>query len=181
MAKILKKVVGFLQYDAEREFYAKVFPESFDQEDLVRFRKIQHEDIPAIREIEKQVYNFPWDVGVFKDCLKAGYACWICEGVGVVIGYCIVSVAVGEAHILNISVDPKFQGKGYGKKLMEHLIEVVAEKNAETIFLEVRPSNQAAVKLYEKLGFNEIGVRKDYYPAPDGREDALMLAKEILK
>ena len=117
--------------------------------------------------------------GIFKDCFKAGYNCWVCEEMDRILGYSIVSIAVGEAHILNISVDPSEQGQGIGRKMLENLIEVARSKRAETVFLEVRPSNIGALALYQKLGFNEIGVRKDYYPAENGREDALMLALQI--
>ena len=89
-------------------------------------------------------------------------------------------MAVGEAHILNISVAPNEQGQGIGRRMLEHLIELATGK-AETIFLEVRPSNVGAIALYEKMGFNEIGVRKGYYPATNGREDAIMLALELFE
>ena len=92
----------------------------------------------------------------------------------------MVSMAGGEAHIMNICVDPEVQGQGAGSKLLENMIELATNK-AETIFLEVRPSNRIAIALYEKRGFNEIGVRKGYYPAENGhREDAVMLALELV-
>ena len=95
-------------------------------------------------------------------------------------GYSIVSMVGGEAHIMNICVDPDVQKRGVGSKLLEKMIEL-ATKKAETIFLEVRPSNKVAIALYEKRGFNEIGVRKNYYPAVNGkREDAVMLALDLV-
>ena len=93
-------------------------------------------------------------------------------------GYCILSMAVGEAHVLNICVAPAEQGQGIGRKMLEHLIET-ARGRAETMFLEVRPSNTVAIALYEDMGFNEIGVRKGYYQSEHGREDGLMLALQI--
>lgn len=137
------------------------------------------DDLPSVLKIEERNYNFPWSEGIFRDCFRAGYSCWVCEEMDRILGYSIVSVAVGEAHILNISVDPAEQGQGVGRKMLENLIEVARSKRAETVFLEVRPSNVGALALYQKMGFNEIGVRKDYYPAENGREDALMLVLQI--
>lgn len=136
-------------------------------------------DLSTVLAIETRNYEFPWSEGVFKDCFKAGYSCWVCEDIERILGYSVVSIAVGEAHILNISVAPEEQGQGVGRKMLSHLIDVSRWHKAETIFLEVRPSNDSALALYRKMGFNEIGIRKDYYPAQDGREDALMLALEL--
>ncbi|MGR9046779.1 MAG: ribosomal protein S18-alanine N-acetyltransferase [Gammaproteobacteria bacterium] len=179
MQAILQRLKDFMLYDADREFYAKVFPGSVTRNDLMRLRRMTTEDLPSVLAIEGQNYNFPWTEGVFKDCFKAGYNCWVCEEMDRVLGYSIVSIAVGEAHILNISVDPVEQGQGIGRKMLENLIEIARAKKAETVFLEVRPSNIGALALYQKMGFNEIGVRKGYYPAENGREDALMLALQL--
>ncbi|MGR9115743.1 MAG: ribosomal protein S18-alanine N-acetyltransferase [Gammaproteobacteria bacterium] len=179
MQSILQRIKEFMIYDADREFYAKVFPGSVSRNDLLRLRRMTASDLPSVLAIEQQNYNYPWSEGIFKDCFKAGYNCWVCEEMDRILGYSIVSIAVGEAHILNISVDPAEHGQGIGRKMLENLIEVARSKKAETIFLEVRPSNSGAIALYQKMGFNEIGVRKDYYPAENGREDALMLALQI--
>lgn len=179
MRAFLQRFKDFMLYDADREFYAKVFPDSVTRNDIVRVRRMTVEDLPSVVSIESLNYNFPWSEGVFKDCFKAGYSCWVCEEIDRILGYSIVSIAVGEAHILNISVNPVEQGQGFGRKMLEHLIEVARSKKAETVFLEVRPSNTGAIALYQKLGFNEIGVRKNYYPTESGREDALMLALQI--
>jgi ribosomal-protein-alanine N-acetyltransferase len=178
--KVLDTVKDFVVYDADKEFYAKVFPDSVSRADLMRLRRMRSEDVPTIYEIESKNYNFPWSEQIFKDCLgAANYSCWICEELDVIIGYSIVSMAVGEAHIMNICVDPAVHKQGVGAKLLENMIDR-ASKKAETILLEVRPSNEAAISLYNKRGFNEIGVRKDYYPAVDGvREDAVMLALDL--
>ena len=179
MQAILQRLKDLMIYDADREFYARVFPDSVTRNDLLRLRRMTVEDLPSVLAIESQNYNYPWSEGVFKDCFKAGYNCWVCEELDRVLGYSIVSIAVGEAHILNISVDPSEQGQGIGRKMLENLIEVSRKKKAETIFLEVRPSNTGAIALYQKMGFNEIGIRKGYYPAENGREDALMLALQL--
>ena len=181
MRNIIDKVKDFLVYDADREFYAKIFPDSVDAADLLRIRKMRIDDIPLILEIEKQVYNFPWSRGIFKDCLRIGYSCWVCDGIEGVIGYGILTFAANEAHIMNVCIDPKEQGQGYGRRMIEQLIAVARSTEADGVFLEVRPSNESAIALYEKMGFNEIGIRKDYYPAGKGtREDALMLALELV-
>jgi ribosomal-protein-alanine N-acetyltransferase len=165
-------------YDADKEFYAKVFPDSVTKKDLMRIRTMTNADIPAVMTIEIKNYAFPWSEDIFRDCFKAGYRCWVCEAQGKVLGYSLLSLAVGEAHILNVSVDPAEQGQGIGRKMMENAIDY-ARGRAETVFLEVRPSNTAAIALYEDLGFNEIGIRKGYYPAENGREDAIMLALQL--
>ena len=179
--KIVDRIKEFVVYDADKEFYAHVFPDSVDRKDLMRLRRMRDEDLSSVLAIEAKNYNFPWSEGIFKDCLKSGnYSCWICEELDVIVGYSIVSMAVGEAHIMNICVDPAIQKQGVGSKLLENMIEL-ARKKADTIFLEVRPSNKAAVSLYKKRGFNEIGVRKGYYPATNGsREDAVMLALDLV-
>ncbi|MCK4841995.1 MAG: ribosomal protein S18-alanine N-acetyltransferase [Methylococcales bacterium] len=179
--KVIDTVKSFIFYDADKEFYAQVFPGSVDRIDLMRLRKMRMEDLPQVLEIEAKNYNFPWSEAIFKDCLKSfNYSCWICDELDTLVGYSIVSMAAGEAHVMNISVDPAVQKQGVGSKLLENMIEL-AENKADTIFLEVRPSNRAAILLYEKRGFNEIGIRKGYYPTVNGRrEDAVMLALELV-
>lgn len=179
--KLLDKVKELVVYDADKEFYAKVFPDSVERKDLMRLRRMRIEDLPAVLEIEGSNYNYPWSETIFKDCLKSMiYSCWVCEELDVIVGFSIVSMAGCEAHIMNICVNPSVQKQGVGSKLLENMIEL-ARKKAETIFLEVRPSNKGAISLYEKRGFNEIGVRKGYYPAEDGhREDAVMLALDLV-
>ena len=175
MWKLLQKLKDVVIYDADREFYAKVFPDSVETRDLLRLRKMDHADLPQVLEIENLNYEFPWSEGIFKDCFRAmNYVNWVCEAPDdSIVGYCIISVVAGEAHIMNISVSPRFQRQGAGRKMLDHLIEF-ARPRAEKIFLEVRPSNPGAIDLYRKTGFREIGIRKNYYPAKNGREDAIM-------
>ena len=156
----------------------KNFPDSVTKKDLMRMRTMTHADLPSVLSIEQQNYDFPWEEDIFTDCFKAGYDCYVCEYDNKVLGYCLLSMAVGEAHILNISVDQNEQGQGIGRRMLEHLIDSARGK-AETIFLEVRPTNVGAIALYQNIGFNEIGIRKAYYPALNGREDAIMLALEL--
>ena len=179
--KIVDKVKDLVVYDADKEFYAKVFPDSVERKDLMRLRKMWLEDLPFVLDIEGKNYNYPWTEAIFKDCLNAAnYSCWVCTEMDTIVGYSILSIAAGESHIMNVCVDPAVQKQGVGSKLLENMIEV-AGKKSESILLEVRPSNTGAISLYEKRGFNEIGVRKGYYPAENGeREDAVMLALELV-
>lgn len=180
MFEFLDRMKDLVVYDADRDFYARVFPDSVSRNDLMRLRKMRLSDLPSVLAIENANYQFPWSEGVFKDCFKAGYSCWVCEESDKILGFSIVSLAVGEAHILNINVAPAEQNQGIGRKMLQNLIEVARGKKTETVFLEVRPSNLPAIYLYNSMGFNEIGIRKGYYPAENGREDALMLALELV-
>ena len=141
---------------------------------------MQFADLPAVMRNERRGYTHPWTEGTFIDCLNAEYECWLFKFERCIIGHGILSVAAGESHLLNVCINPEYQGNGFGRLLVEHMIDRARKRKAARIFLEVRPSNRVAYSLYEDLGFNEIGVRKDYYPAFAGREDALVLAKELL-
>ena len=137
-------------------------------------------DLDAVMEIEARAYDFPWTQGIFRDCLRVGYCCWCYENDEMIQGYGVMSAAAGESHILNLTVRPESQRQGIGSKLLKHFQQLAHRHGAETLMLEVRPTNRTAISLYEKLGFNEIGVRRNYYPAKDGREDALLLALSLL-
>ena len=136
-------------------------------------------DLDAVMDIESHAYDFPWTQGIFRDCLRVGYCCWCYENDGLIQGYGVMSVAAGESHILNITVRRESQQQGIGGKLMKHFLQLARRHDADTVMLEVRPSNVSAISLYEKMGFNEIGVRRNYYPADEGREDALLLALSL--
>ena len=146
---------------------------------FLQFRTMLEEDIPNIMRIETKAYQHPWTGGIFRDCLRVGYFCQVLEQDGIIHGYAIMSMAVGEAHILNICVRPSSQSQGLGNLILDHLIEAARRMGSEVILLEVRPSNKAAVHLYHSHGFNEVGMRKSYYPSHDGREDALILALNL--
>jgi ribosomal-protein-alanine N-acetyltransferase len=175
MAQFIETLKRWLEYDAEREFYGKHFPSLVEQAELT-FRPMRKADLPSVSAIEELAYEFPWEPLTFRDCLKTGYCCWVGEKLGHVVGYGILTVGAGESHVLNVCVSPKVQGNGYGRRMMEQLITVARSHHAEMMFLEVRPSNTRAIRLYDSLGFNEIGTRKGYYPAKNGREDAMVLA-----
>ncbi len=136
-------------------------------------------DIAAVLPIESQAYPFPWSQGIFEDCLRVGYSCWVAEQGGAVIGYGILSAGGGEAHVLNLCMAEAYRGLGYGLALLNRLINVGRWHHCRTIFLEVRPSNTRAVDVYEERGFSVVGRRPNYYPAAQGREDALIMAMKL--
>ena len=144
-----------------------------------QFRLMVEDDLDNVIEIEESVYPYPWTRGIFFDCLNIGYLCWILEVDDKITAYAVMSVAVGEAHLLTIVVEKNEQGKGYGKKILNEMIRHAVIDNASTMYLEVRISNKTAIELYHQRGFNELGIRNNYYPADNGREDALILALDL--
>ncbi len=142
-------------------------------------RKMTQFDLQPVMAIETEAYEFPWTEGIMADCLKVGYHCFVYEVNCEVRGYIIYSTVLDEVHLLNICIDPQYQGKGYGFSLLNWLIKYSREKGGKTLYLEVRASNHAAIRLYENMGFNELGIRPDYYPAKKGKEDAQLFACEL--
>ncbi len=136
-------------------------------------------DIDAVMQIEKIAYPFPWTPGNFQDCLKSGYYACLLEDNHDLIGYAVMSMGAGEAHVLNICIHPKLQGKGLGRALFHSLEEVAKSNGVDMMLLEVRESNLIAIQLYESMGFNELGQRKNYYPSHAGRENALIMARQL--
>lgn len=143
-------------------------------------RGVRPEDLDAVSALENVAYEFPWSAGIFRDCLKAGYPCWVLLVDDVFAGYGILSMGAGEAHLLNICVAPAQQGKGLGRRFLLRLLDVARWNAAERLFLEVRPSNPLAKQLYESVGFIEIGRRPRYYPARDGREEAIVMELDLV-
>lgn len=144
-----------------------------------QIRTMTYADLKNVIEVEKQAYTHPWTVGIFRDCLRVGYSCWIlCEEESV-IGYGIVMLAAGEAHVLNLCIKPGYQRKGLGRNLLNFMVDKAAQSGADMILLEVRRSNHSAIELYLSEGFHELGVRDNYYPAETGREDAIIFAKYL--
>ena len=142
-------------------------------------RAMRQTDLDAVMAIERVAYPFPWTAGIFKDCIKVGHQCRVAEVDGVVCGYLVSMAAMGEGHILNLCVAPQWRGRGIGRRLMDVFAGDAAECGVQTLFLEVRPSNIAAIALYKSIGFNEIGRRQGYYPAHEGREDAVVMALDL--
>lgn len=140
-----------------------------------------HEDLTRVSDIERRSYPFPWSHGVFRDCLLAGYHCIVILRDSTVVGYAILSVAAGDAHILNVCVDPHFRQLGYGERLLDEVLDRARRAEVREIFLEVRPSNEKAIALYRKKGFREIAKRPAYYQASDGREDAAVFSRQLRK
>lgn len=142
----------------------------------VHTRTMVHEDLSQVSDIERRSYEFPWSHGVFRDCLLAGYTCIVLERADQVAGYGILSVAAGEAHVLNLCVDPDYRRLGYGDRLLDEMLRRVKAAAVKEVFLEVRPSNVNALSLYRKKGFRQIAHRRAYYQARYGREDAAVLS-----
>ena len=144
------------------------------------FRRMEVSDIDRVIVNERSSYSHPWKEAIFRDCLRANHECWVLSWFGDVVGHSVLSAAAQEAHLLNVCIHPEQQGNGLGRDLVKFMIDCARSKKAKRIFLEVRASNIVAYKLYESIGFNEIGVRENYYPAYIGREDAIVLGKELL-
>ena len=147
-------------------------PEHFANVAQVLIRPMTESDVASVVVIELSAYRFPWSEGIFRDCLKVGYVCRIACVEDAVAGYGIVSTGAGEAHILNLCVREDFRCRGIGSQLLEDLLERAAAAAVDTAYLEVRPSNTAAIRLYKAFAFEHVGLRRGYYQAPEGREDA---------
>lgn len=150
-----------------------------DLKPALSYRPMTLNDVAYVLTVENEVYPYPWTERILQDCIRVGYDCWLALENDLVVAHAVVSVAAGESHLLNLSVSRKHQSKGIGKAFIDFLIDIVRSKNATVMLLEVRPSNLQAISCYDAVGFNEIGCRKDYYPASEGKEDALLFAKEI--
>lgn len=149
---------------------------SLPETPVVHTRTMVPDDLPEVADIERRSYDFPWSHGVFRDCLLAGYTCIVLERAGAVAGYGILSVAAGEAHVLNLCVDPAYRRLGYGDRLLDEMLMRARAASVKEVFLEVRPSNVNALSLYRKKGFRQIAHRRAYYQARYGREDAAVLS-----
>lgn len=149
------------------------------QEPPVFVRAMSHEDLAQVSDIERRSYDFPWSHGVFRDCLLAGYQCFVIERSERVAGYGILSIAAGEAHILNLCIEPAHRAHGYGELLLDEILARSRAADVEEIFLEVRPSNRTAIGLYRKKGFRQVARRPQYYQARLGREDAAVFSKKL--
>jgi ribosomal-protein-alanine N-acetyltransferase len=141
----------------------------------VTIRTMLEPDVSSVVAIERAAYQFPWSEGIFRDCLRVGYVCRVaCVGAEVV-AYGVMSVGAGEAHILNLCVNAHFRCRGIGRQLLRYLVDRARSAGMGEAFLEVRPSNTAAIRLYQSMGFEQVGIRRGYYQAVGGREDAAVL------
>jgi ribosomal-protein-alanine N-acetyltransferase len=143
------------------------------------FVPMRETDVDAVTAAEQRAYDFPWTRGNFVDSLKAGHSAWVCREDGVLVGYAVLMRVVDEAHLLNITILPEFQRRGLGSELLGQLFDVARGHGAVRMLLEVRPGNVSGLALYRRFLFSEIGRRRGYYPGLDGREDAIVLAREL--
>lgn len=142
---------------------------------VVEFRAMRPSDLDRVMAIEPHLYSHPWTRGNFQDSMTAGYVCRVVECEGVVRAYGVLMIGAGEAHLLNLSVASDWQRRGLGRALLEHFVRVARDSAARQMLLEVRPSNLAARGLYAGFGFHDLSLRRGYYPAESGREDAILM------
>ena len=145
----------------------------------VVIRSMRSSDIAEVVTIERASYQFPWSEGIFRDCLRVGYVCRVITVSRQVMAYGVMSLGAGEAHILNLCVGETYRCRGVGRRLLSSLIERATAAGMGDAFLEVRPSNTAAIRLYLALGFEQVGMRRGYYQAVSGREDAAVLRRAL--
>lgn len=141
-------------------------------------RKMRRTDIGQIARIEAATFLGPWPASYFRDCQAAGHECYVLDNGGTIEGYAVMAVARRVAHLLNLCVRPTLRGRGLGRRLLSHMV-AVGRAAATGMVLEVRVSNQSAIHLYRSVGFFEVGLRRQYYPTPEGREDALVMMKNL--
>ena len=146
---------------------------------LLRYVPMTLLDLKSVIEIENRAYQHPWTMGNFRDSIQAGHRCILLTYGDAIIGYSVVLIAANEAHLLNLTIVPEWQRKGHGRALLLRLASIAITEFASSFFLEVRPSNPSARALYESLGFKAIGLRRNYYPAHGGREDAIVMELKL--
>jgi ribosomal-protein-alanine N-acetyltransferase len=142
-------------------------------------RDMTEADLDAVLRIEREVHAHPWTLGNFSDALRSKYVCKVYEAEKGMLGYAVLMQAVDEAELLDIAIDSRHQRHGLGRKLLDEMMELARRRDLRRVVLEVRISNTAAIGLYRKAGFTDIGLRRDYYPALNGREDAILMGREL--
>jgi ribosomal-protein-alanine N-acetyltransferase len=146
---------------------------------VVEYPVMTTADLDAVVSVEGLCHPFPWTRGNFADSLAAGHGAWLATEDGRMTGYAIMMQVVDEAHLLNITILPELQRQGRGTALLRHLLELARERSSWRMLLEVRPGNASGQDLYRRHGFVEIGLRRGYYPSHEGREDAIVMAREL--
>ena len=141
----------------------------------LHYRRMRVTDLPEVARLEKSLYTFPWSLGNFRDSITAGYDTWTVVHGEALVGYAVLMIALDEAHLLNLAIATEWQNQGVGRAFLGHMLDVARGAGCQIVYLEVRPSNVQARHLYRTVGFQQIAIRPDYYPALDGREDALFL------
>jgi len=149
--------------------------QALEQNKKFKFRPMNMTDLDAVMDIEPHIYSHPWTRGNFSDSLNSGYSAWVLEKNNEMIGYALLMMVMDEAHLLNLSIAKAYQKQGLGRYLLEHMMQIARNHHALNMFLEVRTSNISAIALYENVGFNEMAIRRNYYPAKSGREDAVLM------
>ncbi len=152
-----------------------IAPELLNAAPEIGIRPMTEVDVPDVFALERASYQFPWSEGIFRDCLRVGYVCRVLTARSRIIGYGVMSVGAGEAHVLNLCVADDHRCRGLGRRMLGYLLERGAAAGMSEAFLEVRPSNTAAIRLYQAVGFEQVGMRRGYYQAVGGREDAAVL------
>ena len=148
-------------------------------EPAIELLPMMEHDLEEVARIECRVYSHPWGRANFADSIGSGHSCWVCRSDSELIGYFVLMMVLDEAHLLNISVAEKRQGMGFGARLLRRAMDIGRQSGASSILLEVRPSNDKALSLYRHFGFGQIGIRRGYYPATGGREDALVMRRML--
>ncbi len=160
------------------QFYDLMLTETNPKTDFFA-RTMRASDVELVAQNEAAVHNYPWTKRILVDCLRAGYQCWVLASKQEIIAHGVMSVAIGECHLLTLCVRPDYQRRGYGRKLFKLLLDRAYQQESEVCFLEVRRSNVSAIDLYSSMGFVQIGERKNYYPGKNGREDALIMSRDL--
>ena len=142
-------------------------------------RDMTEADLDLVLRIERGVHAHPWTLGNFSDALRSRYQCKVYECEGIIFGYAVLMLAVDECELLDIAIDARYQRLGLGYKLLEEMMVLARRHDMQRMVLEVRASNTAAINLYRRAGFDDIGLRRDYYPAENGREDAILMGREL--
>jgi len=142
-------------------------------------RTMRSSDVEIVALNEAAAYEHPWTKRIFLDCLRAGYQCWVLANKQQIVAHAVMSVAIGECHLLTLCVHPDHQRRGFGRKLFKLLLDRAHKLDAGVCFLEVRRSNESAIELYRSMGFLQIGERRNYYPGKSNREDALILSRDL--
>jgi [ribosomal protein S18]-alanine N-acetyltransferase len=150
-------------------------PEMLNEVPDILIRPMSENDVSEVIAVERASYQFPWSEGIFRDCLRVGYVCRVVTVNDAIIGYGVMSVGAGEAHILNLCIGEVHRCRGVGRRLLTYLVDRGAAAGMSEAFLEVRPSNTSAIRLYLSVGFEQVGMRRGYYQAVGGREDAAVL------
>ena len=145
----------------------------------ITFRPMREADLDAVLSIEREAYEFPWSREIFRDCLRVGYSCRVLESDGAVNAYGMLQVAAGKSRLLNLCVRRRLHRRGLGRRLLALMIDVARSRDTDSVLLEVRPGNGAARGLYNSMGFVSVGVSRGYYPARNGREDAMILCRAL--